>query len=68
MWTLVTAWATDINTDPGHGRTMDPDMVVSSSLGQANTMVQSDKAGHLDWQEYHRSNGPWISIWPQVAA
>ena len=33
MQPLVAAWATDINTDPGCGRTMDPDMVLGSSPG-----------------------------------
>lgn len=27
MWSLVAAWAMDTNSDPGCGRTTDPDMV-----------------------------------------
>lgn len=44
--------ATDINTDPGCGRTMDPDMVIGSSLGREVSMVPSGSTGHPDQHQY----------------
>lgn len=48
-WPLAVTWAMDINPEPGHGRSMDPDMVLSSRLGQAVIMVLRGCAGHQDW-------------------
>lgn len=46
----------DINTDPGCGRTMNLDMVPSSSLGSDVTMTPGGSAGHSGW---HDPAGKW---------
>lgn len=38
-----------INTDSGHGRIMDPDIVFSRIPGQNVTMVPGGCTGHSDW-------------------
>lgn len=43
---LVAVWTSDINTDPGYSRTMNPDMVLGSNLGQVFTMVLGECADH----------------------
>ncbi|KAL6044857.1 hypothetical protein STEG23_017028, partial [Scotinomys teguina] len=48
MWPLVATWATDINTDPGYGRTMNPNMVLSSGLYFEFTRAPGDNSGHSD--------------------
>ena len=39
VWPLVASWASDINTDPSYGRTMNPDMALSSIPGLDLTMT-----------------------------
>ena len=36
---MVASWTLDINTDASYGRTMDPDMVLSSTPGLDLTMT-----------------------------
>lgn len=42
---LVIAWVLDRNTDPGSGRTMDPDMALSGSPGSDIIMASGNCAG-----------------------
>lgn len=48
MWPMMASWAININTNPGCGRTTDPDMVRGSSPGLDVTMIPSDSTGHQD--------------------
>lgn len=43
LWPLVLPWAMAINSDPDYGRTMDPDMGHSSSLGLGVTMAPDSR-------------------------
>ncbi|KAL6065793.1 hypothetical protein STEG23_019498 [Scotinomys teguina] len=45
----VASGATDINSDPGYSRAMDPDMTLHSSPGPDDTMDPDDSAGHSNW-------------------
>lgn len=68
--------ATDINTDPGYGRAMDPDMALHCSVGTDNTMASVDSSYHANQpgpssskafrhQHGHRLQScPWASVWP----
>lgn len=55
MGLLMATWAIDPNTDLGCGRTMDPDVVLVSSLGPDVTMVPGGIIGHLDQHDPHSS-------------
>lgn len=48
MWPMMASWAININTNPGCGRTTDPDRVRGSSPGLDVTMIPSDSTGHQD--------------------
>lgn len=47
MWPLVATGARVINTDPNHGRTKDPDLVLSNSQHQEVTMAPSGSPDKL---------------------
>lgn len=50
----VATGTTDVSSDPGCHRAMDPDMALSSSSGLEQTMAPYGSTGHLD---QHDSSG-----------
>ncbi|KAL6039734.1 hypothetical protein STEG23_000346 [Scotinomys teguina] len=56
---LCGLWSMDMNTDPGYGRTMGPEIVLSSNPGQNVTMTP----GSCLWQQT-----PQTPTWPEVVA
>lgn len=49
--------------DPGCGKAMDPDMILSTSLGSHDTMTLGGSIGHSDWYGFGRGSflGPYHS-------
>lgn len=68
VWPLVVVtWIMDVNTDPSCGRTMDSDMVPSSSHGMDATKAPGDRQHRqLRSTSLQLQGHPRIPIWPQV--
>lgn len=58
MWPLEAPQAIGINTDPGHGRTKDPDMFPGSGL---DPYVMMALVGFTDYPDYHGQVAGWPS-------
>lgn len=48
-------WAMDLNTEPGCGKTMEPDMVLSRSLGSDVTIIPVGSLSHSEFYGPHGS-------------
>lgn len=57
----------NINTDPGCGRTMDPDIVFGSNPGLDVTMSSVGNAGHPNWHGSRWQPRPLASAWPMLS-
>lgn len=61
---MVAPGAIDINTDPGHGRTTGPDMILTDP-GLDVTMAPVDSTGRSAWPP--QQHGPRNSMAPTTA-
>lgn len=65
VWPLMATWATDINIDPGCGRTMDSDTVLGCSPGSYLTSPGGSRPISLAWPLWQCF--PQTPAWPQGA-